>query len=346
LGGAPTPRQRMNNALRGLPVDRPPVWLMRQAGRCLPEYRLLRETHSFRELIRTPELAAEVTVQPIRRFDFDAAILFSDILVVPEAMGQGFEFRDQGGVEMGFVVRKAADVRKLNNQGVCERLGYVAEAIKLAKSELGERTALLGFAGSPWTLASFMVEGGSAKTHLRALQWFRTERASFEALAGKLTTAVIEFLEMQIAAGVDAVQIFDSLGGVLPAAEFEAGSGRWMREIVGAVRGRAPVIVYSKGTRAWSALEGTGADVLGIDHEIGLAEACQHICPGTGVQGNLDPALLAPGVPPRVVAEETGKLLEAMRGRDGYIFNLGHGVRPDATLENLKALADTVQNFV
>ena len=158
----PLPRQRMLNALQGLPVDRPPIWLMRQAGRCLPEYRALREKYLFQELIQQPELAAEVTLQPITRFAFDAAILFSDILVVPQALGQGFRFRDTAGVEMDFVVRDRHDIAKLQSEGLTERLQYVAEALQLIKARLSHRTALLGFAGSPWTLANFMLEGGSA----------------------------------------------------------------------------------------------------------------------------------------------------------------------------------------
>ncbi len=341
----PTGRERMLSALNLLPADRPPVWLMRQAGRCLPEYRALREKHSFRELIRTPELAAEVTLQPIRRFGFDAAILFSDILVVPEAMGQPFRFREGGGVEMERPVRDLSDIRKLVETGAPERLGYVADALGLVKRNLRGRAALLGFAGSPWTLANFMLEGGSATRFVKARELFEQDRNAYNLLAGKLTEAVAEFLQMQIACGVDAVQIFDSAGGDLPAADFEAASGRWMESIVAKINGQAPVIVFSKGTRAWDALAKIGADVIGIDHGIALEEAARQLPRDTGIQGNLDPALLA-GAEREMVAAETRRLLERMRGRNGYIFNLGHGVPPDAKMENLDALVETVQNFV
>jgi uroporphyrinogen decarboxylase len=339
-----TSRRRMLDALNCLTVDRPPVWLMRQAGRCLPEYRALKEDFSFRQLIRIPDLAAEVTLQPVRRFHFDAAILFSDILVVPEALGQGFRFRESGGVEMDFVVRDRNDVQRLNTQGISDRLQYVAEAIRLTKLELGLDTALLGFAGSPWTLANFMLEGGSAGAHTQALQLFRRDRALFDSLSEELTLAVIEFLHMQITAGVDAIQIFDSLGGLLPAQDFDAASGQWMRTIISALDGQVPVIVYSKGTRNWSSLIQTRAHAIGIDHETDLAEASRQLPAHVAVQGNLTPALLDGGAPD-LVASETTRLLESMRRRDGYIFNLGHGVPPNARIENLEALVRTVQNF-
>lgn len=336
--------QRMLRALQCAPVDRPPVWLMRQAGRCLPEYRALKEKYSFQQLLRTPVLAAEVTLQPVRRFKFDAAIIFSDILVVPEALGQGFSFRDTGGVEMDHVVRDRNDVRRLNTQGIADRLQYVAAAIQGVKSELDSGTALLGFAGSPWTLANFMLEGGSARAQTKALQLFRSDRALFDSLSEELTLAVIEFLKMQIAAGVDAIQIFDSLGGLLPVEDFEEASGQWMRTIIAALEGKVPVIVYSKGSRDWTSLVQTGAQAIGIDHEIDLGEAAQKVPGGVAVQGNLAPELLA-GADPRLVAAEASRLLELMRGRDGYIFNLGHGVPADAKMENLEALVSTVQNF-
>jgi uroporphyrinogen decarboxylase len=339
-----TSRQRMLNALNCTPVDRPPVWLMRQAGRCLPEYRALKEDFSFRQLIRMPDLAAEVTLQPVRRFHFDAAILFSDILVVPEALGQGFRFREQGGVEMDYVVRDRNDVRRLNTQGISDRLQYVAEAIRLTKSELGLGTALLGFAGSPWTLANFMLEGGSAGAHTQALKLFRRDRALFDSLSEELTLAVIEFLQMQINAGVDAIQIFDSLGGLLPVEDFDAASGHWMRTIVSALNGQVPVIVYSKGARDWKSLVQTRAHAIGIDHQIDLAEANQQLPAHTAIQGNLTPDLLV-RAEPQSVAAQTTRLLELMRGRNGYIFNLGHGVPPNAKMENLEALVRTVQNF-
>jgi uroporphyrinogen decarboxylase len=220
----------------------------------------------------------------------------------------------------------------------------VAAAIQGVKSELDSGTALLGFAGSPWTLANFMLEGGSARAQTKALQLFRSDRALFDSLSEELTLAVIEFLKMQIAAGVDAIQIFDSLGGLLPVEDFEEASGQWMRTIIAALEGKVPVIVYSKGSRDWTSLVQTGAQAIGIDHEIDLGEAAQKVPGGVAVQGNLAPELLA-GADPRLVAAEASRLLELMRGRDGYIFNLGHGVPADAKMENLEALVSTVQNF-
>ncbi len=340
-----TARARFCRAARCQPVDRPPVWLMRQAGRALPEYRKLKEKFSFVELVQNPELAAEVTLQPVRRFGFDAAILFSDILVIPEAMGQPYRFRDSGGVRMDFAVRSPADIEKLSADRVCEKLNYVDRALRILRKELGEQTALIGFAGSPWTLATFMLEGGSAPKYTRALHWFRREPKTFFALLEKLTVAVTEYLQMQIAAGVDALQIFDSHGGLLAPAEFREASARWLRDIISRLAGRAPVIVFSFGTHGnWNDLLATGASVLGVDWRFPLADVRRLLPAGVGVQGNLAPALLSGGRP-ETVAAESKKLLEAMRGRKGYIFNLGHGVPPDAKLENIAALVEAVKQF-
>jgi uroporphyrinogen decarboxylase len=338
-------RQRFLNTCACQPVDRPPVWLMRQAGRALPEYRKLKEKHSFLELVQTPELAAEVTLQPVRRFGFDAAILFSDILVIPEAMGQSYRFRDTGGIAMDFAVRSQADIERLSVAQVCEKLGYVDKALRISRKDLGDRTALLGFAGSPWTLATFMMEGGSAEKFTRALNLFRKERKTYNALAEKLTAAVAAYLEMQIEAGVDAVQIFDSHGGLLAPTEFQEASGHWMQEIISRLAGRVPVIVFSLGTHGnWDDLLATGASVLGIDWRFPLADARRLLPVGVGLQGNLAPALLSDATPEKVAAEAS-RLLEVMRERKGYIFNLGHGVPPNAKLENIAALVETVKNF-
>ena len=334
----------MLDALRCHPVDRPPLWMMRQAGRALPEYRSLKERYSFLDLVRTPELAAEVTLQPIRRFGFDAAILFSDILVVPEALGQGYRFRDRGGIEMDFQLNDPGDLSLLSPGRVREKLDYVARAIPLIKAELGSTTALLGFAGSPWTLASFMIEGGSGKEHTRARQLYYACPAFFHDLMGMLTDAVAEFLQMQIDAGVDAVQIFDSLGGVLPAGAYGAASARWIEEIIARLGGQVPVIVFAKGVHGnWSALRRTGAQAFGIDWTLPLPEVRKHLPPGVAVQGNLDPALLE--TTPGVAAAETGRLLESMRGTHGFIFNLGHGVPPGSKLECLEAVVHTVKDW-
>lgn len=343
-------RQRFLNACHCRPNDRPPVWLMRQAGRALPEYRKLKETYTFVQLVQHPELATEVTLQPVRRFGFDAAILFSDILVIPEAMGQAYHFKETGGVVMDFAVQTRADIEKLSVEQVCERLSYVDKALRLLRKELGDETALIGFSGSPWTLATFMMEGASVPKYGRALALYREDPKTYFALAEKVTAAVTAYLQMQIAAGVDAVQIFDSHGGHLAPTEFQEASGRWMREIISHLtsdtsHSAPPVIAFSLGTHGnWPDLIATGANVIGIDWQTSLAEARQLIPEGIGLQGNLAPSLISDATP-EVVAHETNIVLKAMRGRAGHIFNLGHGLTPGAKLENIAALVETVKNF-
>jgi len=340
-----TCRQRFLKACHCERVDRPPVWLMRQAGRALPEYRKLKEKYSFLDLVQNPELATEVTLQPIRRFGFDAAILFSDILVIPEAMGQPYRFRETGGIEMDFTVRSKADVERLSVDRVVKRLQYVDKALRLLRKELGDQRALIGFSGSPWTLATFMMEGGSAEKYTRALALFHEDPKTFRALAKKLTEAVTAYLKMQIAAGVDAVQIFDSHGGHLPPEDFQAASGRWMKEIISGLGGKVPVIAFTLGTHEnWKDLVATRANVLGIDWQFPLREAQKLVPANVALQGNLAPALLVDATP-EVVARETSRVLVEMLGRPGHIFNLGHGLLPKAKLENIEALVNTVQNY-
>ena len=342
--GEMTNRQRFLDACRCHVVDRPPVWLMRQAGRALPEYRELKARHDFLELVRTPELAAEVTLQPVRRFDFDAAILFSDILVVAEGLGQGYRFRDGGGIQMDFPLREQSDIARLNPDTLPEKLDYIPAAMRLLKKELSEKTALIGFAGSPWTLANFMLEGGSAREFVRAKQLFHEQPKTFSLLMEILTAAVTKLLGMQIAAGADAVQIFDSLGGLLEQSDFGEASARWMKQIISALDDTVPVIVFSKDVHGnWSTLVETDADVLGIGFGIRLADVRKMVPASIGLQGNLDPALLTAGA--NEVKVETRRILEEMRGKRGHIFNLGHGVPPNAKLENISALVETVKHF-
>ena len=338
-------RQRFLDACHCRPVDRPPVWLMRQAGRALPEYRKLKEKYTFVELVQNPELAAEVTLQPIRRFGFDAAILFSDILVIPEALGQKYHFRETGGIGMDFAVHSKADVDRLSVDQVLKRLQYVDKALRLLRKELGNERALIGFSGSPWTLATFMMEGGSAEKYTRALALFREDPKTFRALAKKLTEAITVYLKMQIAAGVDAVQIFDSHGGHLSETEFQAASGKWIKEIVSGLGGKVPVIAFSLGThRNWTDLVATGANVLGIDWQFPLREAQKLVPSNVALQGNLAPAILVDSIP-ETVAKETTRVMVEMLGRPGHIFNLGHGLPPGAKLENIEALVNTVRKF-
>ncbi len=339
-------RERFLAACRCETVDRPPVWLMRQAGRSLPEYRALKEKHSFLELVRTPALAAEVTLQPIRRFGFAAAVMFSDILVVPEAMGQPYHFKEQGGgIEMEFAVNSAGDIQCLDHEHALERLQYVAEALALIKPALNGHTALLGFAGSPWTLARYMIEGSSSGKLDRAKDLFYSEPQLFGKLMEKITAVVIEFLQMQIASGAEAVQIFDSNGDILADNIFEAASGRWIREIIEALDKKVPVTLFSKGVPGrLDALVSTKANVLSIDWDQPLDIIRKQLPTDVGVQGNLDPFLLT--TTPEIVATETTRILRTMKGQRGHIFNLGHGVPPTAKLACIQALVETVQNFL
>ncbi|NGO39401.1 uroporphyrinogen decarboxylase [Limisphaera ngatamarikiensis] len=339
-----TGRERFLAACRCRTVDRPPIWLMRQAGRALPEYRALRQRYSFLDLVRTPELAAEVTLQPVRRFGFDAAILFSDILVANEGLGQGYRFRDEGGIAMDFAVKSARDLERLEVARVRERLAYLPAAVRCVREGLGDQTALLGFAGAPWTLANFALEGGSAEVWERAKRLWFEEPALYEALLERLTRAVTEVLRMQIEAGVDAVQVFDSLAGELPAGTYAEAGLPWLQEVVRSVAGRVPVIVFARGYHGdWSRLIGPGVSVVGVDWQVELPEVAARLPAAVGVQGNLDPFLLTLG--PAVVRSEAGRLLGVMGGRPGWIFNLGHGVPPAARLDSMEALVQTVREF-
>ena len=339
-----TNRQHFLDACHCRPLDYPPIWLMRQAGRALPEYRALKAKASFLELVQTPDLAAEVTLQPIRRFDFDAAILFSDILVIAEGLGQHYQFSERGGIEMEFTLDSSADIDRLKPEAVTDRLQYVAQALRLIKPALEGRTALIGFAGSPWTLANFMLEGAGVKEYTKARTLFYSNQTLLIGLLEKLTRAITDFLQLQIDQGVDAVQIFDSLGGILSQGDFEQASGRWLRQIIASFHGKVPVIVFSKGVHGnWNDLVNTGASILGVDHSVRLADVRDNLPKTVAVQGNLDPFLLTTN--PEVVAAETARILNEMRGKPGHIFNLGHGVPPNARLENIAALVATVRSF-
>lgn len=337
-------RERFLNACHCKPVDYPPIWLMRQAGRALPEYRAMKEKHTFLEMVQTPELAAEVTLQPLRRFGFDAAILFSDILVIPEALGQKYHFRDTGGVCMEFSVRGAKDADRLKWEGVAERLPYVDGALRLLKKELNGQAALIGFAGSPWTLANFMVEGGSSKQFTSALGWWDEDRAGCERFLAKLTQAVIDYLELQIAAGAEALQIFDTLGGLLEEAMFGPASARWMGEIVAAIGGRVPVILFSKVPQThWRFMVESKPACISMDSAISMAAARQDIPAGTAIQGNLNPEVMTGAI--EGVEAGACRILQQMNGRNGYIFNLGHGLPPTTPVENVTRLVETVRTF-
>jgi uroporphyrinogen decarboxylase len=318
---------------------------MRQAGRYLPEYRELKARHGFLTLVRTPELAAEVSMQPVRRFAFDAAILFSDILVIPEALGLGYTFRDEGGIAMVGRIEGRADVDALADEGaVPGRLSYVADALKLLKRDLAGTRAILGFGGSPWTLATYMVEGGSSQDFGRVKALFYGDRATFDLLLGKLTRSLVAYFRMQIAAGADALQIFDTWGGVVAGPDYEAASLRWIRAIISEMPEGFPIIIYGKGTGAHLTDQAfTGARVLSVDGSIELAGARRSLPDNVAVQGNLDPAIL--NTTPETARRETLRLLESMRGLNGHIFNLGHGILPQARIDCVEALVEAVTSW-
>lgn len=338
-------RDRFLSACSCTPLDRPPVWIMRQAGRYLPEYRELKAKHGFLTMVRTPELAAEVTLQPTRRFALDAAILFSDILVIPEALGQGYTFRDEGGITMERRLENRQMIEALlPESAVPERLSYVASALSLLKRELAGSRALLGFGGSPWTLATYMVEGGSSEDFARVKSLFYGDRATFDLLLGKLTRSLIEYFKMQIRAGADALQIFDSWGGAVAGPDYEAASLRWMRAIIAAMPEGFPIIIFGKGTGAHLADQAfTGAKVLSVDASSDLACVRRSLPGNVAVQGNLDPVILS--TTPEVARSEATRLLESMRGLNGHIFNLGHGILPTARIDCVEALVDAVTGW-
>ncbi len=340
-----TSRERFLAACACQPLERPPLWVMRQAGRYLPEYRALKAKSSFLEMVRTPALAMEVTLQPLRRFALDAAILFSDILVIPEALGQGYHFRDAGGIGMDYRLETRAQVDALAPaSAVPEKLSYVSDTLKLLKTELAGSRALLGFGGSPWTLATYMIEGGSSDEFERIKLLYYTDRGLFDALLEKLTAALITYFQMQIRAGADAIQIFDSWGGIIAGPDYEAASLRWIRQIVAALPADFPVILYAKGTAPHLTDQAfTGVRVLSVDWTNDLAVVRRTLPANVAVQGNLDPVLM--NTTPEIVRAETTRLLASMRGMNGHIFNLGHGIMPHAKLECMQALVDTVTTW-
>lgn len=342
-----TSRERVLAALACQLLERPPIWVMRQAGRYLPEYRALKAKSSFLEMVKTPALATEVTLQPLRRFPgLDAAILFSDILVIPEALGQPYAFRDGGGIQMDYRLETRAQIDALAPaDAIPEKLAYVGDALRLVKREVAATGhAVLGFGGSPWTLATYMLEGGSSDDFARAKLLFYTDRAAFDALLEKLTAALVSYFQLQIAAGADAIQIFDSWGGILAGPDYEAASLQWIRRLVAALPAGFPVILYAKGTAPHlDAQAASGVRAISIDWTSDLAAVRSRLPAGIALQGNLDPVLMT--TTPEIVRGQASRLLASMRGQPGHIFNLGHGITPDAKIENMQALVDTVTGF-
>ncbi len=328
-------------AARGEATERTPVWLMRQAGRILPEYRKLRGSLSgFKELVETPALAAEVTIQPVDALDVDAAIIFSDILVVPDAMGLPYEMVEARGPLFPNVIQSAADVDKLRIADPHEHLGYVLEALRITKKALNGRVPLIGFAGAPWTILAYMVEGHGSKTFSKARRLLYQDPALAHRLLEKITATTIAYLQAQVAAGADVVQVFDSWAGILPPAHYTEFSARYIGQICAALAPLAPVTVFAKG--AWWAVPEFAAmpcRTLGLDWQQHPA-AVRAAAPGRTLQGNLDPAALY-GTPAQVRAA-TQTMLRQFAGGP-HIANLGHGVYPDTNPDNVRVFVETVK---
>ena len=341
---------RLLRALRREPVDVTPVWLMRQAGRYLPEYRKLREqAGSFLDLCQNPELACEVTLQPLRRFELDGAILFSDILTIPEAMGLGLHFVPGEGPNFHHPVRTPDDIAKLTMPDMEDSLGYVPAAVRLIRRELDGKTPLIGFAGSPWTLATYMVEGGPSKTyqHIKALMYNAPD--ALHQLMDLLARSVAAYLNAQIAAGAQAVQIFDTWGGVLTPSAYRAFSLTYMQRIVEELEpapdgSTVPVILFTKGGGPWlESMAATGCHALGLDWTIDIDEARERVGDRVALQGNLDPAMLY--ARPDVIRDNVGDVLRRFGNHPGHVFNLGHGVTPQVNPDHVAALVDAVHEL-
>lgn len=330
------------DALQGQNRGRPPVWLMRQAGRYMPEYRALRSRHSFLEMVHQPELIAEVTQQPIRAFGMDAAILFSDILVIPEALGVGLRFDEGVGPIIERPLSSAADVVALPRVEMREALHYVAEGIRRVLPALA--VPLIGFCGAPFTVASYMIEGGSSRTWNKTKRWMLSDPDSFHQLLDLLAEHSIRYLEMQIEAGVHAVQIFDSWANVLGHAQFREFSLAYMQKIVNQIKKKVPVILFCRGSSAFATdLAHIAPSAISVDWNADLQQLRRAIPGSIALQGNLDPDVLYAPLP--VVRREVNSLLQAMKGDPGYIFNLGHGITPGTPVDAVKTLVDCVKGF-
>lgn len=325
-------------------TKRTPVWIMRQAGRYLPEYRAIRERYDFLTMCKTPELASEVTVQPIDIIGTDAAILFSDILVIPEAMGMGLDVVESKGPVFDDPIRSASDIERLRPDGVVERLNYVMQAIRMTKEKLAGRVPLIGFSGSPWTLAAYMVEGQGSKNFDVIKSFIYTEPDAAHRLLQLLADAVVEYLNAKIAAGCDAVQLFDTWASLLSPSDFEEFSLRYIRYICDRLEANgAPVIVFAKGVGSHEALSDLKCDVLGVDWTKDLRKVRQEAGAQKALQGNLDPTVLF--APKEKIRVEVERVLQSYGGGDGHIFNLGHGILPKTPVENAKYLVECVKEL-
>lgn len=336
---------RLLKALLRKQVDRTPIWIMRQAGRYLPEYRKLRkQAGSFLTLCKTPELACEVTLQPLGRFNLDAAIIFSDILTIPDAMGLGLYFVEGEGPKFKSPIARIEDIQKLAVPDM-EELKYVFQAIELVVKELTS-VPLIGFAGSPWTLAAYMVEGRSTREFLKIKTLCKEQPKAMHQLLEKLAQAVAAYLTAQIDAGAAAVQIFDTWGGVLDSEAYEIYSLKYMKDIVQQVKSKyrdVPIILFTKESGQWlESIAESGCDAIGIDWTVDLGEAKERVGNKVALQGNLDPALLL--TEPMQIKTAAKSILSVYNGAPGHIFNLGHGIDKSTPIENVHALIEAVHN--
>jgi uroporphyrinogen decarboxylase len=329
------------------PVDKTPVWMMRQAGRYLPEYRELRaEAGDFMALCTNPELACEVTLQPLRRYELDAAILFSDILTIPDAMGLGLYFKTGEGPAFKKPVQTVEDIKKLSVPDIYSELKYVTDAVSTIRTNLNNKTPLIGFSGSPWTLATYMVEGGTTKNFGKVKGMMFAEPAAMHQLLDVLAKSVTAYLNAQIESGAQAVMIFDTWGGVLSTRDYQAFSLQYMQQIIdGLIREkdgeRIPVTLYSKGGAGWlEMMADTGADCVGLDWTIDIDQARARIGNKVALQGNMDPCILYST--PDLIEAEVADILAKYGNGSGHVFNLGHGIHPTIDPANVKAYVDAV----
>ena len=340
---------RFLRACRREPVDRTPIWLMRQAGRYLPEYRAVRERYSMLDLIRTPEQAVEVTLQPLRRFDLDAAIIFADILPPLIGMGVDLEFAKGEGPVIGNPVRSRRDIERLVVPPPEENVPFILEAIALARRELDSKVPLIGFAGAPFTLASYIVEGGSSRNYLHTKRLMYGDASGWRVLMDKLARLVGEYLQAQVRAGAQAVQVFDSWAGCLSPGDYRDFVLPYVLRSLAPVREMGvPVIQFSTGTAGIvlgtpEILRETGATVTGVDWRVDLDRAWEALGHDMAIQGNLDPVVLFAG--PDQIERQAARILSAAGGRPGHIFNLGHGILPETPIESVRALVDFVHGW-
>ncbi len=338
---------RFLRALLREPVDKTPIWIMRQAGRYLPEYRATRKkAGSFLDLCKNPELACEVTLQPLERYPLDAAILFSDILTIPDAMGLGLYFAEGEGPRFERPVQTEADINKLAVPDIEEELGYVVAATSLIRRELNGRVPLIGFSGSPWTLATYMVEGGSTKEYAKVKGMLYDRPDLMHDLLDTVARTVIDYLNAQIAAGAQAVMIFDTWGGVLTPRDYREFSLRYMQQIVdGLTREaegrRVPVVLFTKGGGQWlEEMAATGCDALGLDWTVDIGEARRRVGDRVALQGNMDPSLLYAS--PERIRQEVETILESYGRGSGHVFNLGHGIHQHVDPDHAGAFIEAV----